>query len=1608
MTVDFGFRATGPSETGCYHFVFGDDNQDGSLLSMATEWTPAQAYDFNYAANIAYIDNFDLIYDAATKRLKLDASMTQLSGKKVDAIWMLVSTGSDPATADHAVIYVDGFSRSQPKLTIYRYDPALGYQSWQTAANIMLSTAPGGANSADVLQNIVTEVGSSVRFQFTIDVNRVNTASNWTAMGVNASTWEGLLMAGASGIVLRTVDLTSAPTYDVNGCLTSFSYTPSSTTQGTFETDAGGVFTIATEPCSISPWVSLGNMVWNDVNNNGLLDGTETGVAGATVQLFDPGADNAIGGTGINADAQVGTSQVTPSTGIYGFTNLVPSNYYVRVTPPSTNPASGGVAVMLDNDVNNDNNGSQPGGPGTEIYSPVIELAVGAEPASAVDGDGTSGNSTLDFGLWSGITVGDLVWNDLDNDGIKDTAETGVSGVVIELMNPGADGFIGGVGANEDTVLLSTTTNVSGLYSFRAYTQGNHYIRVTPTASLSLASSVVVNSDNGVNNDNNGSQPNGASTSIQSMVFSLDAANEPGNTGVTNTETTIDFGLRGCPAMSINPTSLSNATIGTPYSQTLTAAGGNSPYTWAVSAGALPTGITLSSGGLLGGTTTAATGTYNFTARVTDSSGCLVTRAYTLIVVCPVLTMSPTSLANGTQGLAYSQSFTAGGGTSPYTWTVPVGSLPVGLTLSSAGSLSGTPTVPGTYNFTVRATDARACFVNTPLTLIINCATIAVSPTSLADATLGVLYTSTSFSATGGTAPYGWSYTGTLPSGMSLTSAGVLSGTPSGAPGTYNITVTATDSNGCTGARALALNVNCGALNITPTTLPAATQNAVYSAQTLMATGGTGPYNWSISSGALPTGLSLSVTGVISGTPTVVPASYSFTVRATDAYSCSSTRAYTLVVNCPPVAITTTSLTSATQYASYSTTLVANNGTTPYSWSITSGTLPVGLNFSASGVLSGTPTQLGTFALTFRVADTNACFATRNLSLTVACPVITLTPATLTGAQNNVAFSQQLSASGGTAPYVFTRTSGAIPTGMTLTTAGLLSGTPTSGPGNYNFVIRAMDASGSCSGSTSYTLSVTCPTIVVNPAILSNGTVGVAYSASLTSSGGAAPYLYSIISGDLPDGLSLSSSGLISGTPTQQTTASFTVQTADAFNCTGTRAYTLTTVCPVIEITPDTLPDAYYNLPYSETFSASGGTGPYTWSIVAGVPPSGITLSSAGVLSGTSTNFGTASFSVRATDSYGCVATISVSLTVKGLAIGDLVYDDANYNGIHDIGEAGVKDVVVQLWDPGADFAIGGTGPNADVQIGSDITTGALGTYAFQNLLPGSYFIRVIPPNNLPIPGGNPVDADNGIDNDNNAAQQPDGPSGYINGPVIELTTATEPTDDDSDHDTDFTVDFGLYRGMNIGDDDTPNYVWSDNNDNGLKDAGESGVNGVNVELWSAGTDARIGGADDEKVDVTMTANGGKYFFKNLGPGYYYIHIPTPPATHPLSSSNTVLSDNGVMNDDNGHQVSSGSIFSMVIQLSSGLEISGGGYNENSIGFGILPLTPSVYVSATQDDGIQVYGQDGRYNGSLVHPFGTSHNQGDGLSLTNSNFVSSLTSIALSFGVFRWHFNISS
>ncbi|HEY3129614.1 MAG TPA: IPTL-CTERM sorting domain-containing protein [Acidobacteriota bacterium] len=183
--------------------------------------------------------------------------------------------------------------------------------------------------------------------------------------------------------------------------------------------------------------------------------------------------------------------------------------------------------------------------------------------------------------------------------------------------------------------------------------------------------------------------------------------------------------------------------------------------------------------------------------------------------------------------------------------------------------------------------------------------------------------------------------------------------------------------------------------------------------------------------------------------------------------------------------------------------------------------------------------------------------------------------------------------------------------------------------------------------------AVSCPGVIdMSPATLPNGTVGVAYSQTITASGGTAPYTFTITSGSLPPGLTLASSGpstaLLSGTPTTAGTFNFTVRATDSAGCFGSRLYALiinAPPCPIITLSPSTLPGATVGVPFSQTITAAGGAGPFTFSLVGGAPLS-LTLSPAGVLSGTPLTPGTFTIAVTATNAAGCTGILSFPIVV--------------------------------------------------------------------------------------------------------------------------------------------------------------------------------------------------------------------------------------------------------------------------------------------------------------------------------------------------------------------------
>jgi len=450
-------------------------------------------------------------------------------------------------------------------------------------------------------------------------------------------------------------------------------------------------------------------------------------------------------------------------------------------------------------------------------------------------------------------------------------------------------------------------------------------------------------------------------------------------------------------ALTITTTSLADGIAGTAYSASLAASGGTGSISWRVTTGNLPGGLTLSDSGDISGTPTAA-GTTNFTVTATDSSTPPQTAKQALtITINSKLVITSTSLPNGLVSTAYSTTLASSGGAGTITWSVSSGSLPAGLALSGGGTISGTPTTAGTSSFTVQAKDSGTPQQTAQQQLSIAIyAGLTITTTSLPNGTANSAYSATLKSA-GGTNPITWSVSqGNLPAGLTLSSSGTISGTPSAA-GTSNFTVSATDSSTPAQTKTQALSVVINpALSITTTSLPAGTVATAYS-ENIQTSGGTLPVTWSVSAGALPAGLTLAGNangvGVISGTPTAY-GSTTFTVTATDSSSPpqSVNQQFTLVINNVGLSITTTSLPNATVGVAFSASLQASGGTSPYTWTVATGsTLPGWLTLSGSGTnwkLSGTPTAAGTanFSLTVTDSSSPAQSKTVALSITIAAP----------------------------------------------------------------------------------------------------------------------------------------------------------------------------------------------------------------------------------------------------------------------------------------------------------------------------------------------------------------------------------------------------------------------------------------------------------------------------------------------------------------------------------------------------------------------------------------------------------------------------------------------
>jgi large repetitive protein len=395
------------------------------------------------------------------------------------------------------------------------------------------------------------------------------------------------------------------------------------------------------------------------------------------------------------------------------------------------------------------------------------------------------------------------------------------------------------------------------------------------------------------------------------------------------------------------------------------------------------------------------------------------------------------------------------------------------------------------------------------------------------------------------------------------------------------------------------------------------------------------------------------VTGLTPGT------AYTFTVAAQN-------QAGTGPASAPSAAVTpnvSPSLTFADPAAgevgvAYHVQLAVTDGTSPFTWSLSSGTLPGGLSLNAfTGLLSGTPTAAGTFPVTVRVVDASGQSATRSVTLVVvAAPSLTFTPP---AGEVSVGYSAQPARSGGTGPFSWAVTAGSLPTGVTLNAStGLVSGTPTAA-GSFAVTIAVTDTFNQVANTTGTIVIAALPAF--SGAAPPDGKVGVGYSATLAVSGGTAPLTWSVTAGSLPPGLALSSStGLLSGTPTTAGSYPFTASVSDANGKSATRAVTLVIAAGplVIAKTADTTSAvAGGTVAYTITVTNTGAT---TWTGAVLSDPLAAVLDDAAYNADATASAGTLSYAAGVLGWTGNIAaggtvTIGYSVTVADPDLGNKV-----------------------------------------------------------------------------------------------------------------------------------------------------------------------------------------------------------------------------------------------------------------------------------------------------------------------------------------------------------------
>jgi hypothetical protein len=596
-------------------------------------------------------------------------------------------------------------------------------------------------------------------------------------------------------------------------------------------------------------------------------------------------------------------------------------------------------------------------------------------------------------------------------------------------------------------------------------------------------------------------------------------------------------------------------------------------------------------------------------------------------------------------------------------FSISEGNLPPGISIDqTSGTIQGFPMARGRFAATVKAEDAFSTAM-APLSIVVY-DPLEIASTISPYATVGKAYSAV-FNAAGGDQTFKWAITGTPPTGLILGAVtqptAILSGVPTTAGYWDGIRVTVADASSHTATGLPFAITVADPLLITGVPTLIGTVGEAYST-TFTSTGGHNPISWTMSP-ALPndTGLRFS-NGSISGIPSKATTISGVVVRATDNGATNSVASspFSIAISAP-LSVAGEPVSFATVGIGYNAVFTASGGAGGNIWNASP--LPDGLSL-ANGSLTGTPTTTGTWNdIAISVKDRDGRMALYpSFSISVSSPLnLAGKPANL--GTVGTAYSSPFTFSGGNGSYSWTVISGALPDGLTIQN-GTIAGTPSKTGFWSNIVVRLKDGDGRTAQSESFSIDVHSPLLLTGsaPAI---GTTGVGYSGAFSASGGDGSYTWKSVGGSLPPGLTMAG-GTISGSPTQAGTwSNIIVQVEDGRGRVKQAPAFSVVISSPMWMTGGLSASGKVGTYYQAQLYANGGTGSYSWSVVYGSLPSGLSLSN-GTVYGTPNVASTWSFTIRATDTNGRIAdygVFSISVApnqVREPASGDY-YDGWNY-----------------------------------------------------------------------------------------------------------------------------------------------------------------------------------------------------------------------------------------------------------------------------------------------------------------------------------------------------------